>query len=116
MAGSLICSDFAGQRLRYSFSQNDGGAHIAASEQLSLNGELFIRKDPFKPGEEVSKATFSLSEGERTLLRAETHNMNFELTAFVTKATVRSVGNGDALLFEDIVECRRSRYKGPPIP
>lgn len=118
-AGSLRCTDVGSQRLSYSFTQTDGGAAIAPTEVLTFDRDTLIHRGPGVK-EEVSQAAFRVEErGSKELHKVETANKNHDQTAFIAKATVLKFAGDEQpqqRLYEGLVLCQRSTYKGPPIP
>lgn len=117
-ASSIVCSDLTGQRLKYSRSAPDGGAHIAPTEKLTLDGEVLISKQPHGPDTDVVKAWISVGDKPKNKL-LETKSPNWVSTAFVAIADVRAMAGDEEpqqILFNGFVTCETKKYVGVPIP
>ena len=118
-AGSTVCTDFPGHSLKYEFFQPDGGAHIVPTETLAYRGEILVNKNPQGLGE-VQKASIRIDEKlKRIGLNFLSLDKNYEITAFIAKATIREIAGDEekqALLFEGVVSCERKVYIGRPRP
>jgi hypothetical protein len=116
LASGEVCK---AKGLVYSVNRSDGGANIASSYLLVLNGKELIKDGPFT-AERKRLANIDFI-GQPFSVGKPTVKENYESTRFKQRAKVLELdpttGNEvGAPLFSGTVSCVNERYVGPPRP